>query len=86
MHRRHPLDEEPLTFTYRDIAELLHSAGYERFAKHVRELGQHRRDAGQIDREWRDKYTALLARLHVYEPPAEPVYDRNGKPGPMSDG
>ena len=86
MRRRHPLNEEPLTFTYRDIVDLLMSAGYDRFAKHVRELGEHRRDATQIDIAWREKYAALLARLHAYEPPPEPVYDRHGKPGPMSDG
>ena len=86
MRRRHPLNDEPLTFTYRDVAELLHHAGYVRFANHVRQLGENQRDANQVANEWREKYTALLARLHVYEPPAAPVYDRNGKPGPMSDG
>jgi len=85
VRRRHPLNDEPLTFTYRDIAELLDHAGYVRFAKHVRQLGENQRDANQVASEWREKYTALLARLHVYEPPAEPVYDRNGKPGLMSD-
>lgn len=86
MRRRHQYCEEPLTFTYSDIAELLESAGYQRFAKHVRELGRDKTEKMQIDREWREKYAEVVRRLHVYEPPAAPVVDRHGKPGPMSDG
>ena len=86
MRRRHQYVEEPLTFTYRDIVELLQSAGYERFARHVQQLGQDKSDKLLIDREWREKYAEVVKRLHVYEPPAPPSYDNGGKPGPMSDG
>ena len=86
MRRRHPMVDEPLTFTYSDIVELLEGAGYERFAAEVRRLGRANSDMARLDREWREKYQALWERFIVYEPPAPPVYDRNGKPGPMSDG
>lgn len=86
MHKRHPSADEPLTFTYRDVADLLQSAGYDRFAKHVRQLGDDVRDKNQIDRQWREKYAELVKRLHVYEPPPAAVVDNGGKPGLMSDG
>ena len=86
MRKRHPYCEEPLTFTYSDIVELLMGAGYERFAKHVRQLGEDKSDKMLIEREWRERYAEVVKRLHVYEPPAPPVFDRHGKPGPMSDG
>ena len=86
MRRRHPMADEPLSFTWLDIVELLESAGYERFAAEVRRLGTANSDMARLDREWREKYAALWERFIVYEPPKPHVYDRNGKPGPMSDG
>ena len=86
MRRRHAMVDEPLSFTYRDIIELLEGAGYERFAAEVRRLGTANSDMARLDREWREKYAALYERLIKYEPPKPPVYDRGGKPGPMSDG
>jgi hypothetical protein len=86
MRQRHRIVDEPLSFTYRDIIELLEGAGYERFAAEVRRLGTANSDMARLDREWRDKYAALYERLIKYEPPKPPVVDRRGKPGPMSDG
>lgn len=86
MRRRHPMVDEPLTFNWTAIVELLEGAGYERFAAEVRRLGTANSDMARLDREWREKYAALWERFIKYEPPAPPVYDRNGKPGPMSDG
>jgi hypothetical protein len=76
MRQRHRMVDEPLSFTYRDIIELLEGAGYERFAAEVRRLGTANSDMARLDREWRVKY----------EPPKPPVVDRRGRPGPMSDG
>ena len=86
MRRRHRMVDEPLSFNWGDIVELLENAGYERFAAEVRRLGRANSDMARLDREWRDKYQALWERFIVYEPPKPPVYDRGGKPGPMSDG
>jgi hypothetical protein len=86
MRQRHRIVDEPLSFTYRDIIELLEGAGYERFAAEVRRLGTANSDMARLDREWRDKYAALYERLIKYEPPKPPVVDRRGRPGPMSDG
>jgi hypothetical protein len=86
MRRRHRMVDEPLSFNWGDIVELLESAGYERFAAEVRRLGRANSDMARLDREWREKYAALYERLIKYEPPKPPVVDRNGKPGPMSDG
>ena len=78
--------DEPLSFTWRDVVELLEGAGYERFAAEVRRLGTANSDMARLDREWREKYAALYERLIKYEPPKPPVVDRRGRPGPMSDG
>lgn len=86
MRRRHPYCDEPLTFTYQDIVRLLRSAGYERFAAHVRELGQDKSDKLALERQWQQRYADVVQRLHVYEPPAPVVEDRGGKPSDMSDG
>jgi hypothetical protein len=86
MRRRHPYAEEPLTFTYKDVVRLLEDAGYERFARHVCQLGEDKTEKNLIEAEWRERYAALLARLHVYEPPPPKTPNRWGKPGPMSDG
>lgn len=78
--------EEPLTITLDTIVETLLDHGYERMATLLRRIKEDKKTVGSVEAEWREKYLALLARLHKYEPPPPPTYDRYGKPGPMSDG
>jgi hypothetical protein len=82
-NHRHP--NEPLSFTYRDIVQLLRGSGYERFAAYVERLGRDNRDKNVLEEEWRQRYVALQQRLHAYEPPVvhEPASYRAG---PESDG
>lgn len=76
---------EPLSFTYQHIARELEYLGYERFAKHVEQLGRDCRDKNLIEKEWRERYDALLKRLHVYEPPQRDE-SRSYRAPPESDG
>jgi hypothetical protein len=82
-NHRHP--NEPLSFTYREIVQLLRGSGYERFASYVERLGNDNRDKNLLEREWQQRCMELLKRLHVYEPPVvhEPASYRAG---PESDG
>ena len=79
MRRRHAMVDEPLSFNWGDIVELLEGAGYERFAAEVRRLGRANSDMARLDREWREKYAALYERLIKYEPPAPPVTTTQSK-------
>lgn len=78
--------DEPLTFTYVDVANTLAQLGYERMARHVKRLGEDNRDKNLLEREWAGRCQQLVDRLQQYEPPALRVADNGGKPGPMSDG
>ena len=86
MRPRHPYCEEPLTFDFMDIVRLLRGAGYDRYAAYVQQLGRDTSDKAILEREWQQRYADVVKRLHVYEPPAQPVLDRCGKPSEMSDG
>jgi hypothetical protein len=86
MRKRHPLAEEPLTFSGNDIANLLHHSGYTRFASYVRQMDRQVRDINRLEASWAAQLAEMVKRLHQYEPPAPLVNDRGGKPGPMSDG
>lgn len=78
--------KEPLTVTLDTVVQTLLDHGCERQAGLVRSLKESRRTLATVEAEWRQMYEAVVARLRVYEPPAAPTQDRNGKPGPMSDG
>ena len=87
MRERHSLNEEPLTITARDVIQLLKSTGYERYASYVSMLANDTAQRVAVERHLREQCDALLARLHVYEPPTKRDDDyRYGKPTAMSDG
>jgi hypothetical protein len=83
---RRTLDHEPDNLDANVIAGELQSRGLHRMATFVRQLGGGVQAANREAMQLRQELSAVLERLHVYEPPAPPRERVSYKPGPMSDG
>lgn len=66
-----PVIDEPVTITAFEVSDYLERSGRPRMALFVRRLGQMAQDAHLQAKECRQAHDALVARLHVYEPPVQ---------------
>lgn len=64
--------DEPCTISADVVAEYLDRRGMVRMASFVRALGRDDREKNVMEQQFAERYNALLARLHAYEPPPEP--------------
>ena len=78
-------DPEPCSIDAQYIAEWLEAAGRPRSAAFVRYLGNRCREANLREADLRDRNEEVLARLRVYEPPADHVTVNYQPPPEASD-
>jgi len=78
-------DPEPCSLDAKYIAEWLDAAGRPRSADFVRHLNLRVRDANRREDELRDRNEEVLARLRVYEPPADHITVNHQPPPEASD-
>lgn len=66
--------DEPIVIDSDVVAAFLERAGRPRMADYVRDFGNLMKRQHFMHDKLREDYTRVLAKLHVYEPPA-PVYE-----------